>query len=346
MRGQLLRHYSLGRERSVDIDDAAAFGYTGNSSVSNVGDEFSGLFLRPQRQAGPNRFTIDALGLLAITAINKEALEDYNEPLLDYDFVDNLHPENPVRITMHAEIAALFSEKTKRSTVLWTINAVAVEMMRRRYLRPLPFSVYYHDEHLYTGLVTLKNQPAALDKPTANLSISTRASPPLSSLTMAPVSPTSVTLKEPSSSVQFPHYDFFFNFIQSQSSILSEFRFFETLLATSLQLAKSDPMSAQPRISTGTREVQAWVVIREVRPPMQAYHLQQYHALAVIEMIARHCVLYHQYRELTFQLWVNGYVLAVGCVTKALQYRQWCGRMFPDNYFGHSNNFSEVAAMI
>ncbi|KAL8733299.1 MAG: hypothetical protein Q9181_003622 [Wetmoreana brouardii] len=275
-----------------------------------------------------------------------EALKDYNEPVPDYDFVDNLRPENPVRIVMHAEIATLLSEKTKRSTVLWAINAVAVEMLRRRYLRPLPFSVYYHADRLYTGLVTLKDQPAALDKPTANLSISSRAHPPPSSLIMIPVNSTSVSLKDPSSSVNSPHYEFFFSFIQSPSSRLSEYRIFEALLATLLQLAKSDPVSVQPRISTGPREVQAWVFIEEVSPPLQRYHLQQHHALAIIETIARRCVFHHQYQELTFEVRANGHPLAVGCVTKPLQSRQWCQGMLPGNDFGHSDNFSEVAEMI
>lgn len=63
-----------------------------------LGDEFTGLTMRTDRVIRPNPFTVVQFRLFAIAALKEEALLDYNEPLVDYDFTDYYHPIPPLQI--------------------------------------------------------------------------------------------------------------------------------------------------------------------------------------------------------------------------------------------------------
>lgn len=317
-----------------------AFSSAGNDSAGNsLGNEFAGLSLHPHSERGRNQFTIEFLALAAISALKEEALRDYNAPLLDYDFTDHLHPENPVRITMWAEMRA---EKTKRSTVMWAINHIVPIMMQTQYLHALTFTVYYFAEHLYAGFVTVKQSAAALDTSTNQSSIATKALGHPTSLIRTPTNSTNVVLNSSSPLMDDPHYYLSIDYIQSRASVLPEIRIFQTLLALLLQLGKSDAASIQPRVGIESPGLLAWVFM--VSTNIEGFGFQQFQAVAIVEAIARHDVLHNQFRETTFQLLEDGHSLAKGCVTQPAVYRRWCRGMFQGDVLAPSDGVDHVAA--
>ncbi|KAL9586092.1 MAG: hypothetical protein Q9212_001130 [Teloschistes hypoglaucus] len=264
-----------------------------NGSTGNLGDDpFTGFILRTDRQGGPNQFSDDFLGLVAITALKEEALLDFDEPVLDFDFMDDMHPENPVHIAMTAEVRSGAHGKTRRGTVMWAVYAVVVDMLRTRYLRPLVFSVFYYAEHLYTGSITLRDP-----RPASN-TISNQ------SLNEIPVDSTHILLKASASSRDQVQYKLYFDFVPPAPlprPVLGEFSMFETLMAFVLQLGPRSSGSITPRTGTALGRLYAWVFMKEAVPPLQGYAFQQYQAVAIAEAIARYCVFHSRSDEVVFK---------------------------------------------
>ncbi|KAL8752387.1 MAG: hypothetical protein Q9184_005749 [Pyrenodesmia sp. 2 TL-2023] len=308
----------------------------------NLSSRFTGLFLSPGREVGvPQQFTIESLGLLAVSALKEEALLDFNDPLYHYDSADFVHPENAIHIYLNAEVVEFHPEKAKRSTVMWAIKEAALDMMRTRYLSRMPFGVYFYHEFLYSGFVALENDPAALKAPGTNTSQSAgNTSAPLS-LVARPLNSSVVSLASLSPLQDHPHYSLSFDFVDSPGSVISEYHIFRTLLAFLLKLAPSDAASIVPRISIFDS---AWIFMYEPYSPVQDYRLQQYHAVAIVEAISKYCELHGQYGEMTFRFHADGHLVAEGCVTKSSGYRQWCAGMFAEHGLRSADGSSDGVA--
>ncbi|KAL8918198.1 MAG: hypothetical protein Q9208_007474 [Pyrenodesmia sp. 3 TL-2023] len=303
--------------------------HSDGATTPKLADEFTGLILRPSRQTDfPQQFTIESLGLLAVSALKEEALLDYNEPLFDYKSADSVYPENAIDISLHAEVAAFRPAKAKRSTVMWAINEAAVQMMQTYYLRRMPFIVYFHHEHLYSGLVALENDPAAPKTYTANTSRSVgNTSAPLS-LVAGQSKSSIVSLASISPLQDEPDYTLAFDFVDSPGSVISQYHIFRTLMAFILRLAPIDSYGIIPRVSMTSL---AWIFMEEAFNPVQDYRFQQYHAVAIAEAISKYYELHGQYRELTFRFYANGRSVARGCVTRPSRDRYWCEGMFAEH---------------
>ncbi|KAL9003270.1 MAG: hypothetical protein Q9188_003853 [Gyalolechia gomerana] len=252
--------------------------------------------------------------------MKEEALKDFDAPLMDFDRTDILPPENPVRIVLHPARSAA-SDKLKRSTVMWTLQALAVELMRTRYLRPMVFSTHYYVETVYLG-VLMSPLGDAIVSPRPN------TAPPLSLLPAQVDNSTTMRLSSPRSAIRDDiEYQVNFHFV---GETLGQFRIFESIMALLLQLGKSEAASIVELASVDSRNLQAWIFIQEVPSPIPTFAFQQYHAVALLEAIARYYVLHALYTEMTFELRMGGYRMAWGCVTRAVGRRHWCRHMFPD----------------
>ncbi|KAL8915370.1 MAG: hypothetical protein Q9171_000240 [Xanthocarpia ochracea] len=315
-----------------------------SSPPTYIGDEFSGLELRFDGDFAANQFTVEAMGLFAIAALKEQALLQYDAFLTDLDFMDHVHPVPPIRIVFRAETPSIHHREVRRSTVIWAISRLAVEMMRGRILHRLPFQVFYLSQLIYSGFVALEDNPA-LPASSGNDSLpAERAHFTPASMTVIPINSTNVSLKNVSIQDDHPQYSLSFGFIDQRSSVIWDYYIFRALIAALLQLAKLDAASSQLLIAVTTRELQAWVFMREVRPLPEDYRFQQYHAVAIVEAIARYYELHGQYREMTFQFRANGRLLAEGCVTKPVPSRQWCRGMFTGAYSATADGLDQVAA--
>ncbi|KAL9003070.1 MAG: hypothetical protein Q9188_004037 [Gyalolechia gomerana] len=255
--------------------------------------------------------------------MKEEALLEYNDALIDFDFMNYAHPQPPLRFLMNAEIQRMFYAQVKRSTVLWTINALAVDMMRTRYLHHLPFKVTSYSELIYSGFLTLEGDPTTEQPPPKNLSeVAKTLSHPLY-LAAKPINSTSFSLHSYSKLRDHPAYTIEFAFVPSGTE-LSAYLMFRAFLALLLQLAKADAATTLPRTSIMQPDLQAWVFMRPVQHPQSRYVFQQFHAVALVEAMARYMQLQAKFREMTFQFHADGQLLADGCVVRGVQYRRWC----------------------
>lgn len=96
-----------------------------------------------------------------------EALEDYTAAVHDYAFTGTLSPQALIRIALLAVLGAA-ANMLKRSSVMWSIRALAIELMRTRFFHPLVFTVKYEDGDLYGGVLFEPSgvvMPAEADSP-------------------------------------------------------------------------------------------------------------------------------------------------------------------------------------
>ena len=69
-----------------------------------------------------------------------------------------------------------------------------------------------------------------------------------------------------------------------------------------------------------------WVFAKQVPSPWLI--LQVSHVLAILEAIARRCVSMNSYRELRFEFFGDGNLVAKGCVTRPNVGRLWCAGLY------------------
>ncbi|KAL8860998.1 MAG: hypothetical protein Q9178_002511 [Gyalolechia marmorata] len=284
------------------------------------------------------------MGLFAIAVLKEQALLQYDAFMTDLDFMDHVHPEPPIRIVFRAETPSILHTKVRRSTVIWAISRLAVEMMRGRILHRLPFQVFYRSQLIYSGSVALEDNPA-LPASSGNGGFpAERAQLTPASMTVIPIDSTNVSLKNVSIQDDHPQYSLSFAFIDQRGSVIRDYYILRALIATLLQLAKLDAASSQLLVAVTSGELQAWVFMRGVRPLSADYRFQQYHAVAIVEAIARYYELHGQYQEMTFRFRANGHLLAEGCVTNPVPSRQWCRGMFTGAYSATADGLDQVAA--
>ncbi|KAL8879990.1 MAG: hypothetical protein Q9198_002509 [Flavoplaca austrocitrina] len=287
-------------------------------SASFVNDEFEGLTLHCNKhRTGRNRFLIEQLAIASITAMRQEALKDYTATVLEFDFTETMPVQMPFRIVMRAAQGAAIS-MLKRSTVLWAIRALATDLMRTRFLHPLLFIIKYHGADLYGGVLA---QPTGPPAHSANPDMA--VAPPLS-LT----NEINVLFKDTGSLQDQTQHQVSFQFLGSD---LSRTQIFGAIMSTLLQLAPSDANSVQPHVAM-EEAFSAWIFISQALVPAPGYMFQQYHAVALLEAVARYYVPHQRYQEMVFKLRMGEYITATGCVTKALLARRWCS--FPDEADG------------
>ncbi|KAL8993390.1 MAG: hypothetical protein Q9169_006380 [Polycauliona sp. 2 TL-2023] len=288
-------------------------------------DEFTGLSLRMDGILRPNQFTIEEIGLFAIAALKEEALLEYTDPLIDYTFTDDFHPGPRLRISLEAETEYLLHVKVVRSTVMWAIAGVAVDMMRRRCLHPLTFRVFDFGNHIYSGSVELRPAATLPEVSVNGTSLARRTLSAPVSMEVLPIgSSHRVLLKSTSNIEDQPRYDLSFYLVPGRASVIDAVHVFRALMALLLDLAKVDAAGTLERLAMTRRDLQAWVFMLGRRSLAANQPFQQFQAVAIAEAIARYFQLHREYREMTFALHADGQLLASGCVTKSISARQWC----------------------
>ncbi|KAI4281538.1 MAG: hypothetical protein L6R38_003620 [Xanthoria sp. 2 TBL-2021] len=243
--------------------------------------------------------------------MKEEAREDYTAAVREYTFTDTLAPQVPIRIVLRAAQGAADS-MLKRSSVMWSIRALSLDLMRTRFFHPLLFTVKYHDRDLYGGVLL---EPSSVAVP-ADAGKTDVFLPQSSSENITSV------LRRDDDQTQ---YQVAFRFVGER---LSQFQIFRALLTALLQLAPSDAASVQYQIAIDDSMSSVWVFMRQILLPAPGYTFQQYHAVALLEAAARYYVLHGQYMEMVFEIRMDGHLTATGCVTRAIRARRWC--TFPE----------------
>lgn len=278
------------------------------------------------RRRTANRFSLESLGICAVSAMKEEALMDYDEALLNFDYVDVLHPSFPLRITMDANAGAPMY-KTRRSSVMWALRSLTVGMMSNRLFTYIPFIVDYNYRILYRGRLTDRGGPTnPVQTKNSTLTSAWGLNTNLS-LAAIPTNTSNTVLLQGHSSLQnHPQYDITFQYVGQR---LSAFRIFESLLQLLLELGKSDAASSHQLISMQSRPFQVWIYMMQVSSLVEGHPFQQFQAVAILEAMARYVVSQGRYGEMTFEFRADGQLVARGCLTRSVQYLAYCQEFFP-----------------
>ncbi|KAL8984100.1 MAG: hypothetical protein Q9205_001838 [Flavoplaca limonia] len=289
-----------------------------NFSAGVVGNEFAGLTLHCNKhRTSRNRFSVEQLAIASIDALKDEALQDYTATVLEFDFTESMPIQVPFRIVMRAAPGAA-SGMLRRSTVMWAIRALTIDLMGTRFLHPLLFTIKYHGADLYGGILAQPTGP-----PAHPVNLDMAVTPPLSLTNNI-----NVLFKDTASLQDQRQYEVGFRLLGSD---LSRNQIFGAIMTTLLQLAPSDAYSVQPHVAM-EEAFSAWIFISQALVPAPGYMFQQYHAVALLEAVARYYVPRQRYQEMVFELRQDEYITATGCVTKALLARRWCS--FPEGENG------------
>ena len=292
-----------------------------NTELKN---EFTGLSLRHNAQSQVRmEYTTEQLALAAIAAMKEQALEDYNAPLRDFDFQDSFHPENPIHLIMNGAYGA-DPTMLVRSTVMWTLVTLSLDLMRTDDLAYVAFDVKYRYRALYQGSLVSRVDPTA-SKEKQNDPAVARPPPksPVSLDVIATTEPTNVILQTSPSLKDHPLYEL--EFSHHPGHVIPRFRVFQSILILQLQLGKRDAASLIGRVSLHSIPYEVWIYMKEVLPGARVHAFQQYHAVAILEAIARHqAARWHRYKELTFKFKADGILIGEGCLTRPVNDRAWC----------------------
>ena len=245
--------------------------------------------------------------------MKEEALKDYTATVLEFDFTESMPIQVPFRIVMRAAPGAA-SGMLRRSTVMWAIRALAIDLMSTRFLHPLLFTIKYHGADLYGGVLAQPTGP-----PAHSVNPDMAVAPPLS-----PTNEINVLFNDTASLQDQSQYEVGFRLLGLD---LSRNQIFGAIMTTILQLAPSDAYSVQPHVAM-EEAFSAWIFISQAA----GYTFQQHHAVALLEAVARYYVPRQRYQEMIFELRMDEYITATGCVTKALLARRWCS--FPEDENG------------
>ncbi|KAL8686627.1 MAG: hypothetical protein Q9218_006973, partial [Villophora microphyllina] len=249
-----------------------------------------------QIRTDPNQFTIEQVALTAIGAMKEEALLPYSAIVLQYESVDDFHPENPVYITLDYRPGGP-ELKATRGAVLWSLKTLSVQMMRLRYFYTLLFMVTHSRNVVWMGRVLDRYQgTTSYNSTIANgLSAGSTGAPP--SLVSVPRNATTIELKRSTPLKDDPHYEIDFQF---PGSPIAKIGTFEAIMELLLVLGKLDAAEERVRDSMVYGRLQVWIFLVEVLPPVEEHRFQQFQEVAILEAIARYYVQTDVYKELTF----------------------------------------------
>ncbi|KAL8712486.1 MAG: hypothetical protein Q9220_003334 [cf. Caloplaca sp. 1 TL-2023] len=305
--------------------------------LANLSDAFSGLILNYNRDpGGPNEFHPEEIALAAITAMKEEAVENFSAIVDNFDFVDWEHVDDRVGISMQAGPRAP-RRLIRRSSVMWALKTLAVELLRTRFLRPSKFIVNYLTSRLYNGVLYNRQSTGSVTESISKAR--THSSPPELLVIRTPNDSTSAVVDVSPALSEDPHFKLYLQFL-GQS--LPQISMFESILTFLLAFGELGPSSVQETAGMEERELQAWIYMVEVSPPPRTYRFQQYQAVAILEGMARYQVAHTRYEEMTFEFMAEGLPLARGCLVKALESRRWCRHMFPGEVLEPSSRLDQT----
>ncbi|MCJ1455020.1 hypothetical protein MMC28_005374 [Mycoblastus sanguinarius] len=267
-----------------------------------------------------------------------QAQGDFEEPQPQFDFAD-MDQSNPVRIRMHS-LPSAGTAVAMRANVMWALKMLPITLFRSPSIWGMKFCEQYHGRNIYSGILDNRNAPlitleASNQTSTVNFSQLAAESKRaldyqmLNVTTEGPIATTSNTtttfLAIPGSSDK--EYQVMFHFIGSQ---LPKIDIFSILLEFLLILGARDSVEQVASINLSGAEYPVWIYIfrNEIVQIIQIFQIFQ--VIAIADAIARHYVQQRNYQEMIFNFYVDGQVIASGCVTKADRSREWCAGMRRD----------------
>ena len=296
-----------------------------NQSIATLGD-FEDLTVAITGPRLPDEFSLEQVALTFIAAMAAQALDNYNELLSSYVFVDTQHADNPVRFVIDPALGANPVFHVRRN-VIWCLQQLSEQMFREQRIWGLNFVEKYRGRNLYLGSVTDRNRPIlVLDDVNNGSSLGTSTG--TASARRALAEDSSNITSSMSSGLGDPDIPDIDIDLTLTGSPLPKVEVFTSILDFIFWLAPEDKTKAVTRLAI-TRPHQAWIFVKYSNDAQEeiGFGLQVHHAIRLARAAGEHYVSRQVYRELVFRLTVRGKLLAEGCVTKGVRARNWCAGM-------------------
>lgn len=248
-----------------------------------------------------------------------QALQDCNEQVTSYTFTDTEYEDSAIRIQVNP-VAGAPQARLVRCNMLYAIKTLAIEQLNNEHLYGARFVESYRGQLLYNGVLDNLHDDFPLEK-SSNLSTDpsqtiTQEKRELSTQVLN--APNAITkLKIPGSN----NVEYEVKFLLS-GDLIPKVGIFAAILEFMMKLAQQRSDDTIGSVSQARSEDPAWIFVSW--DAESRFSLQMFELLAVLESLARWTVTRRRYRELRFYFYIDGELVAQGCVTTPISSRRWC----------------------
>ena len=285
-------------------------------SLNNRFHDFSFVYV-PFRA---RRFPTNEVALGLINAMKVQAIQDCEQHMTSYTFTDSEYGDSEIRIRINAA-QGVSQAQLVRCSILYAIKTLAIGQLTRERLYGATFIESYLGQPLYTGVFDNKSDDPSLEQssnssadPSETVKQERRA---LSTLVLDATNSTNTLLSIPGSNDV--EYQIEFDF---RGDRIPKIGIFSAILELMMTLAERNSDDSIQNISQATSVDSIWIFVTldaRSRFPLQVFEL-----LAILESVARYAVVKKRYQEMTFKFFVNGGIVAEGCLTAPISSRMWC----------------------
>ena len=287
---------------------------------------FNGLSIKlVERTPTPGAWNIAQIGFSFITAMSVQARQNCNQQLHIYSYNEREFPgPNPEPLYINMATRSSFGVQSPdfvRCNVLWTMKSLPMILFYTKKLYGLHFQLLRNGNVIYDGTVSGEGGPVLSGNQSENSGqVATQKRQPLdsqSSLT------TLLTIPGSDNAV----YQIRINF---QGEVISQSGYFGTILTYLLELGQSDAdtgISSQKFTSAEMPNLGLWVYAWENLDKQVTLRFRNSDLIGALQAIVSKSVGEADYRESTWQLFGDGNMLAVGCITAPTTSKVWCDNM-------------------
>ena len=265
---------------------------------------------------------MEEIGLGFINALKLQGLKDASEQQSDYEYVAEEYVGDKMRI--HIEAVPLASHaQTTRANVMNALTELPILLMKDRYHAGVEFYEHYRGAGLFIGFFDNKNDPVShnldlLNQTNGSASIASAKKRYLGNqlLQLQQTNTSTTVLTNPGSNEQL---EIKFYFVGAR---ISQIGVFYAILHSIFGVGLDDTVEQVEEVELAEANMPAWVFMR--LNPDSTYPLANFHILALLEAIARHYSQQVAYREILYDLFVDGAFVSGGCLTNPRPSRYWC----------------------
>lgn len=252
--------------------------------------------------------------------MKQEAIKDCNQYIRSYTFTDTEYQTSPIRIRINA-LAGAPQGQLVRCNFLFAIKTLAIQQVTLALSYGATFTEKYRGRLLYSGTFDIIIDVLALEQsgnssadPSETVVEEKRA---LSAQSLDATNSSTAFFTIPGSNDV--EYEVEFDF---RGSLISVILMFSVIIEFMMTLAQRESDDTVGHISQVTSGDPLWIFVMWNVGSRYALHV--FEIVALLESVARYSVLQTRYQEMTFNLLIDGEVIARGCLTMPIMSRMWC----------------------
>ena len=248
-----------------------------------------------------------------------QALEDCDQQVTSYTFTNTEYEESALRMRLNAWPGALQAQLV-RCNMLYAIKALAIQQLRYERRYGSEFIESYLDEAIYRGVFDIGANHSLEISSNSSTNPSQTMAQEKRELSTQVLNATNAIITGPkipgSNDVEYE-----VKFLIG-GGLIPKIDIFTAILEFMMELAQRSSDDTIERESQARSTDPAWIFVS--RDAESRFSLQVFELLAVLESLARWAVDEKRYRETRFYLYIDGELVAQGCVTAPISGRRWC----------------------